>query len=166
MVTFVTFAVPNVNKIIFLGFSTQKMSMENNLILTWHILAGRVIFASFSFVAPHTHMLSWAPNSCCSHSSVLSATESLDANWLCTSLSALPSCSQSLPSLAYFFHPYPGEIETFNFLASPASSFFYCDLVTAYPCSQSLSCLTAAHWEISNAAPCSSQQWCYDSFLF
>lgn len=74
LVTFVTFAVPNVNKMIILGVSTHNMSMENNLVLTWHILTGRVVFSSFSSVAPHTYLLSWAPNSCCRHSLVLSAT--------------------------------------------------------------------------------------------
>lgn len=102
-VTLVTFAVPNVNKMMILGVPTYKMSVENNLVLTWHILTGRVVFASFSFVAPRIYMLSWAPNSCYSHSSVLSATvESLDANWLYMSLSALQVVQSGslLPSLS------------------------------------------------------------------
>lgn len=143
LVTFVTFAVPNVNNMMILGVPTYKMSMENNLVLTWHILTGRGVFASLSFVAPHTYILSWAPNSCCSCSSVLSATCWKSRCKLTLHVSVCtPSCSvRLLTSLP--FHPYPGEMETPNFLVSPASSSFCCGLVTAYPCSESLSCLSA-----------------------
>lgn len=108
IVTFVHFIwlhyshLPNVNKIIISGLPTHKMIMENNLVLTWHILIGRGVFPSLSFVAHHTYMLNLAPNSCCSHSSVLSVgcqlhADSLDVNWLCTSLSALQVVHSQAP---------------------------------------------------------------------
>lgn len=157
-VTLVTFAVPNVNKMMILGVPTYKMSVENNLVLTWHILTGRVVFASFSFVAPRIYMLSWAPNSCYSHSSVLSATvESLDANWLYMSLH-----SKSFSQAPYF--PRFPSLSSRN--GNTQLSCLTCLLFLLLWFGHSLSLfwvpflsqchwgVTAAHWEISNAAPC------------
>lgn len=169
LVTFVTFAVPNVNKMIILGVSTHKMSMENNLVLTWHILTGRVVFSSFSSVAPHTYMLSWAPNSCCRHSLVLSATcwqsrRKLALQFsLCTSSHS--QSGYSLPSLA---HPFP-SLSRRN--GNTHLSCLTCHLFLVLWFGHSLSLfwvpflsqchrgVAAAHWEIGNAAPCRVFGW-------
>lgn len=140
--------------------------MENNLVLTWHIVTGRVVFASFSFVAPHTCMLSWAPNSCCSYSSVLSVdcqlhADSLDANWLCTSVCA-PSHSRSGSSLPSLAHPFPSlsrrngntQLSCLTCLLflllwfGHSLSLFWIPFLSQ--CHQGI---TAAHGGISNAAP-------------
>ena len=74
VVTFGMFTVPNVSKVIVWGVCGHKMSMENYLVLTWHIQTCRVVFSSSSFVAADTYLRSWTPNSCRSHALVLSAT--------------------------------------------------------------------------------------------
>lgn len=119
------------------------MSMENNLVLTWHILTGRVVFSSFSFVAPHTYMLSWAPNSWCSQSLLFSAT-----CWQsrCKLPLHFPVCSPSRPqsdsSLLSLAHPFP-SLSRRNGNTQLSCLTFCCGLVTAYSCSESLSCLSA-----------------------
>lgn len=155
----VTFAVPNVNKMIILGVPPHKISIENNLILTWHVLTGRVIFVSF--VASHTYMPSWAPNSCCSHSSVLSTTCWQSRCKLALHFSVCtPSRSQSgssLPSLAHPFSSLSRRNRRTQFICllflilwfDHSLSLFWVPYL-----SQRHQSATAAHWEISTTASC------------